>query len=904
MTISGTFKDYQNRTCQVTFTSPMAGTNIVIGDSIVKFAGDPVTIEETNDDNFNTIIRKSAQVNLVTKEYLGNYLFGNNSRSISVVITVSGNTVFNGYVDPNTFNQPYTTPLDEFTINCIDKLSTLEYYNYKNANVNNYDVIKHGADNVTFRSILNDALSGLTFDNIYYDRSVGVSSGRTNQIFDDLIISELKMMGESADDVWTRKETLHEILQYLNLHIKQEGNNLYIFNWKSIQNRTTSWRNLQTSSTVTLSTSAVTLSNTMHSDRNTSISIADVYNQICVKCDIDSQDTVVESPLDKSALTSLYSGKQLYMTEYISEGSGDRANDAINALVQGNPTTYEHASEVDWYIKAMSNPNWKFYIDGTNVMESLAEKSGNKYINQWKMAKYLKEHSCVPYIFQFGSVDRSPSANDNSPTSKIDMKNYLYISVNGNEWDTTGQTAPTEETIYEHRNMCEFISNVAGGSFSPTDDDTINYLVFSGKLLLQPVVYESTSTYAARGNHFEEVRTNGVYKTEGGTHNAKAPLYDMTPTEYENLPYLAKSNLAKSENNDEGRYYSRKFYTLVNPTDKKDDYPSAYLTDGTSGVQPWTKDKSAHGYQYQYSAKGESGDLFSKLPILECELIIGDKRLIETNIDMYGNSTFEWVPLGEEPSGITTFSLGVNPKINDYIIGQEYDIQNTIDYTMNVDAEGTAIPIKKSDNVSGAVMFRILGLINLTWDNVTRRHPSFWRHTQWSNSTHGILAHCENVIIQDFECKVYSNNALNETSTDNDLIYMSDETNEYINKKDDITFKYITQLSSAECLEKGIPQSVNLNSVINGRTNLPLTGIWFRHETDSAYKTAKPEEHYVNQYYLEYAQPKIMMQTQLHSDICNWRRTYTSVPLSKSFYVLNKSDNLRECTSNLTLKEI
>ena len=912
MTISGTFKDYQNRTCQVTFTSPMANTNITIGDDIVKFSRDPVTIDETNDDNFNTIIRKSAQVNLVTKEYLGKYLFGNNSRSISVVIQVSGNTIFNGYVDPNTFNQPYTTPLDEFTINCIDKLSTLEYYNYKNANVNNYDVIKHGANNVTFKSILDDALSGLTFDNIYYDRSVGVSSGRTNQVFDDLIISELKMMGESADDVWTRKETLHEILQYLNLHIKQEGNNLYIFNWKSIQNRTTSWRNLQSSSTVTLSTSAVTLSNTMHSDRNTSISIADVYNQISVKCDIDSQDTVVESPLDKSALTSLYSGKQLYMTEYISEGSGDRANDAINALVQGNPTTYSGASEVDWYIKAMSNPNWKFYIDGTNVMESLAEKSGNKYINQWKMAKYLKEHSCVPYIFQFGSVDRSPSANDNSPTSKVDMKNYLYISVNGNEWDTTGQTAPTEATIYEHRNMCEFISNVAGGSFSPTDDETTNYLVFSGKLLLQPIVYESTTAYAARGNHFEEVRTNGVYKTEGGTHNAKAPLYDMTPTEYENLPYLAKSNLAKSENNDEGRYYSRKFYTLVNPTDKKDDYPSAYLTDGTCGVQPWAKDKSAHGYQYNYTKNWDSSDQYSKLPILECELIIGNKRLIETNIDLYGNSTFQWVTLGEEPTEtydgvtypITTFTLGVNPKIGDYIIGQEYDIQNTIDYTMNIDAEGTAIPIKKTDNVSGAVMFRILGLINLTWEQITRRHPSFWLHTRWDSNTHGILAHCENVIIQDFECKVYSDNALNETSTDNDLIYMSDETNEYINKKDDITFKYITQLSSAECLEKGIPQSVNLNSVINGRTNLPLTGIWFRHETDSAHKTAKAEEHYVNQYYLEYAQPKIIMETQLHSDVCNWRRTYTSVPLSKSFYVLNKSDNIRECTSNLTLKEI
>lgn len=48
---------------------------------------------------------------------------------------------------------------------------------------------------------------------------------------------------------------------------------------------------------------------------------------------------------------------------------------------------------------------------------------------------------------------------------------------------------------------------------------------------------------------------------------------------------------------------------------------------------------------------------------------------------------------------------------------------------MNLDAKGTAIPIKKSDALSGAVVFRILGPVNLTWNDITRRHPSFWRHT-------------------------------------------------------------------------------------------------------------------------------------------------------------------------------
>lgn len=899
MIIKGKFKDYKNRDCEVIITTDgNVGQTVTIGGNIVKFAANPVEINETLDDTFETIIRKSATINLVTKQYLGNLLFANNARSTDVEITVDDEIVFSGYVDPNTYNQPFTAPLDEFEINCIDKLSTLQYYNYKNATPNNFASIKEAANNVTFKSLLDDALNGLEFEEILYDKSKGLTSSSLTSVFNDITVSELKIIGDEIDDIWTKEQVLNEVLKYLNLHVKQEGNTLYIFDWQTIKQKKTSWLNLNTNTNKTISASTVALKNTMHSDRNTSISIDDVYNQIVLTCDVDEQSTVVESPLEKDTITSLYNGKQLYMTEYISEGSGDSARDAFQHLVRGEATTYEHAKEIDWYMQAMTNPNWKFYYDSTNIIESLSERSGNKYINQWKLAKYLKEHSCVPYIFRFGSVEHQASATDNSPTSKIDMKDYLYISVNGNENDTESGHTPSDNTIYQHRNMCEFIGNQAGGSFSPTDDSTINYLVFSGKILLQPITYESGHDVADRNNNYEIIRVNGAHKSEGKT--AQVPHYDSTSW----IP----NNLVKSMNNSEGRYYTRKFYNIVNPND-----PTKPYSTGTAPyLQPWTKDKSAAGYEYNYSAAGDGTDKFSKLPILECELIIGNKRLIETNIDEYGNSTFEWVELGHEPTEtidgvtytITTFSLGVNPKIGDKIIGTEFDIQNTIDYTMNLDAEGTAIPITKDDKVSGSVIFRILGVINLTWDNITRRHPSFWRHTKWSSNTKFVLAHTENIIIEDFECKVMTDNGKNETFGDSDLIYMSDETDNYINKKDDIDFKFITQLSSQECLEKGLPQSVNLNSVINTNTELPLTGIYNTFETDASYKTAKAEEHYVNQYYLEYCQPKIKMETQLHSEHCKWNNIYSSSVLSKNFFVLSKSDNLRECTSNIILKEI
>ena len=81
---------------------------------------------------------------------------------------------------------------------------------------------------------------------------------------------------------------------------------------------------------------------------------------------------------------------------------------------------------------------------------------------------------------------------------------------------------------------------------------------------------------------------------------------------------------------------------------------------------------------------------------------------------------------------------------------------------MNLDAKGTAIPIKKSDALSGAVVFRILGPVNLTWNDITRRHPSFWRHTKWYNNTkflHNNSIACANSFYNEEVSKLHPKNS-------------------------------------------------------------------------------------------------------------------------------------------------
>lgn len=932
--LHGEFKNLNNTTYSVHIISNNDTTEeIIIGENGIYFSSDPVSIDMEVEDTFQHIIMQSATINFVTENYIGTKLFANNARDVKVTIMndTTHQCVFSGYVEPNTFTQPFNLDYDEFSINCTDALATLQYYNYKDITLSNYNSVKSYASNTSFYDIIQNIFNNIleTGADVYYDGSKGLDASSLDDLFYDLGVSELNMIGETFDDVWTAQQTLEEILRYLNLHIIQQGKDYFIFDWATI--KTTGikqFKGLFNGGTKTYSSSITPITGNMHTSSDTNITVTDVYNQIQINCDLNELEDIITSPLDSDSLTSSFSNKQPYMTEYSSEGSGNTANDAFNDVIHGGTTNYKEFRTFEWFLQVMDNPNWKLYVfddDGTNKRElkTLYEQdSTGIYKNQLNIPKYLRTHKLIPAIFRMGYVEKKSNSQDNSLINKITTNDYLYISINGNELDYqpnqtiadkhiwSDSNITPEDIIRNHSGIIEYQSSTGGVSLSPVDANTTNYLVFSGKLVLQPITYESSTNVAKRKNSFYDIVSGNAPRTEGV--DARVPNYNTS-----NNTIVLSNNLVKSDNNGEGRYYSRKFYTgeypkdIINPN-------TDYLKDGTPSLQPWTKDKSAHGYKYEYTAAGDGTDKYSKLPILECELIIGDKRCVETNMDEYGNSEFIWVDVNSgvqetyvDDEGHTqtylkqTFSLGVNPKIDDYIIGDEFDLQNTIDYTMGVDTNGTAIPIKMEDHISGPITFRILGPINLLWNQITRRHPTFFRHTKWTQNNRCILAHTENIIIKDFECKIYSDNGNNEITQDNDLIYISDENTQYLNKKDDIDFSFVTQLTSEERFEKGIETSIIINNIINMSEQLPLSKLYNNvANTADINKLSKAEEHYIAQYYREYSQPKILLEMDLDSRNVNFYSLYKSNPLNKNFFVQSFGNNLMYDSSHVILKEI
>lgn len=897
MYIHGSFLSQQSDTITVHIVTGNDRTQTIeIGTekADVYFSGDPAEIENEVNDTFDVLLRNSAKIRLLCGNLIKD-LFSTSCRDAVVNIYKNDTCIFAGFIEPQTLSQPYNDRWDELELNCIDALSALQYSKYKNVGALGviYAFVKAEAAQRSFYDIATEVLQGVTEgldilgnQNIkfWYDGSKAVDAQTANryQVFKQLSISDLLFLGDDESDVWQQDGVLEELLKYLNLHIVQDGFNFYIFSWESVKATPDKiiWHDIVANSTKTTAQQAVTIALANVADCDTTISIGDVYNQLLLTAKVEDIESVIESPLDDDLLVSPYINKQKYLTEYSSDGEGKTAYNAFYAMTHDQKTTYGAGAITDWYVQVMRNKQWTFPMKGNTDID-IVDYFGSEGTNQHALPDWLGQAPGAA-IMALGSVKMNTANDDNSPTSKVNMTNYLAVSVNGNGIDNDeNKTYPSVADIQKNIPYAVYTGNKAGGVFSPSDDKTTNYIVLSGKVILNPIMRQ-TNTYTKLHNK----------EWHGG------------------LPIGLKENeiyvwhqTVPSRNNGDGRYYTRQYWQAETP-----DKEVSWHEGADSGFYPYTGE-GPEEYEFKYSAVGDSTDTISKVAVLACMLVIGDKCVVETGTE--GQTTdFVWQKYKERSECQSDdeyyqqcFTIGFDPKIGDKLVGTEFSIQNNIDYKMGIDAEGIAIPITKGDKISGQVRFMILGPVNATWDVITRRHPTFFRHTKWSSSSVPLLAHVSSILIKSFEVKVYSDNGLiSNGNDDNDIIYMSDTKETFVNKKDDLEFKINSALTATECAQLGVSNTVKLSTPLNISTGDGVLEVYDRNGNVKA----KPEQIYVDSYYTEYHKPRIVMEQKLRDidNVVSLFNHYRHEALGKEFFVQGIGRNLIEGRADLTLKEI
>lgn len=897
MYIHGSFLSQQSDTITVHIVTGNDRTQTIeIGTekADVYFSEDPAEIENEVNDTFDVLLRNSAKIRLLCGNLITN-LFSTSCRDAVVNIYKNDTCIFAGFIEPQTLSQPYNNRWDELELNCIDALSALQYSKYKNVGALGviYAFVKAEAAQRSFYDIATEILKGVTGEldilgnqniKFWYDGSKAVDAQTANryQVFKQLSISDLLFLGDDESDVWQQDEVLEELLKYLNLHIVQDGFNFYIFSWESVKAAPDKiiWHDIIANSTKTTAQQAVTIALANVADCDTTISIGDVYNQLLLTAKVEDIESVIESPLDDDLLVSPYINKQKYLTEYSSDGEGKTAYNAFYAMTHNQKTTYGAGAITDWYVQVMRNKQWTFPMKGNTDID-IVDYFGSEGTNQHALPDWLGQAPGAA-IMALGSVKMNTANDDNSPTSKVNMTNYLAVSVNGNGIDNDeNKTYPSVADIQKNIPYAVYTGNKAGGVFSPSDEKTTNYIVLSGKVILNPIMRQ-TNTYTNLHNK----------EWHGG------------------LPMGLKENeiyvwhqTVPSRNNGDGRYYTRQYWQAETP-----DKEVSWHEGADSGFYPYTGE-GPEEYEFKYSAVGDSTDTISKVAVLACMLVIGDKCVVETGTD--GQTTdFVWQKYKERSECQSDdeyyqqcFTIGFDPKIGDKLVGTEFSIQNNIDYKIGIDAEGIAIPITKGDKISGQVRFMILGPVNATWDVITRRHPTFFRHTKWSSSSVPLLAHVSSILIKSFEVKVYSDNGLiSNGNDDNDIIYMSDTKETFVNKKDDLEFKINSALTATECAQLGVSNTVKLSTPLNISTGDGVLEVYDRNGNVKA----KPEQIYVDSYYTEYHKPRIVMEQKLRDidNVVSLFNHYRHEALGKEFFVQGIGRNLIEGRADLTLKEI
>lgn len=935
----GEFVTVGGKVCSVEIvTNGDKGETKEIGaDGLYFCAEDPVRIDSGVNNTFDVLLPHSATVRLLSESYIAD-LFCTSALYAKVNVRVDDECVFAGYVEPMTYSQPYNEVLDELELNCVDALSALQYCNYKEiAQGASYREAKRDAKQRTFIEYLWEGMqmtaAGLDLSGaasnpqIYYDCSKAVSADdEAYNVLAHLSVSDLLFLGDEMDDTWTYKEIIEEVLRYLNLHIVQVGLRFYIFDWATIRSTAgVKWLRLMAIVASgedvpgeTIAPAEVTLRNEVAGGTDAQLTVGEVFNRLELTANVTSVESLVVSPLDDEYLSNAFNGKQKYLTEYSSDGEGESAYKAFRAMVQGTETSYDAAVQTDWYVQVKDNSAWQFA--GGGVKDFYGKyASGNK--NQHAMLNAMVDDMSAA-IVAVGSVENKKSEDDNSLVSSIEMTNCLFITTNGNAIGTSEKSGdgvtggdgdlygdsedtyyPNDEDILDAIPMATYTGGTTGGVLSPTDSDTKNYIVISGKLILNPVMWR-TDNMACLVKRFGG---ESITQEESDSSLSYERSRNYTPYWHYTMP---------SRNNGDGRYYAQEFWQAATPRTKAtiDRTHKFGLTPFTGAGPEW--------YKYDYAQVGDTGDTISKVPVLCCMLIVGSKCVVEEYVDdaeyitagTGKKSKFVWKDYKERSACADdaeyyaqSFTVGFDPRKQQKLVGTEFSIQNTIDYTMGVEATGTAIPIEKSDHISGKVQFMILGPVNLIWNKVVRRHPSFWRHTSWSESSVPLMAHCSSIIIKEFEIKVYSDNGLETSGEDNDYVYYSDTDETYYNKKDDLEFKITSGLTSAEAVEMGVENKVALSTPSDTRSGDAVVAVYDARQD----VTAKAEQLYVDAYYSEYHQPKVELTQKVElgdalgvdaADL--WHTLFTHPAISKTFYVEGVSLYVKDDCAELKLKEL
>lgn len=282
----------------------------------ITLAGEsPVVVSYTDSNRLYDPLRTSTcTVRVVSTQYLMN-LYTGKAQGAQVILKNEDDDRIEwcGFLQPNLYNQGYSSEIEEIEFEASDCLSSLQYLKYE-------DYYSNGRMSVPFSYAIGDIMEKCKLIKSYYITKKQYNDNiETKDLkFNSFFISEHNFFSEE-DEPWTLQEVLEETCKFFGYVCYQWGDCVYFIDYdqftgdkKMLGYRYDKDNNWNKATYVNITTTSNQIKADNYRDTGADMSLDDVFNKVTVNCNYYDVEEVIPDLFDDELLTNRIDGDGFY----------------------------------------------------------------------------------------------------------------------------------------------------------------------------------------------------------------------------------------------------------------------------------------------------------------------------------------------------------------------------------------------------------------------------------------------------------------------------------------------------------------------------------------------------------------------------------------------------------------
>lgn len=245
----------------------------------IKLSGSPVVLTQKSDGLFSEIKPVGCTIEILT-ECVYEDMYANGIHDVEVIILMGEKVIFEGYLTPYVYDQPFAHSFDTLQLEAVSKLSTLKDIDYR--------IIGSEIGIVSFKDLIWHLLvegAGYNDDLIAVKYKLGV-----NERLSSFKISEANFFdNDDSKTPWKMSEVLENICKYLTVSCIEHENNIYLVDYQWVAKTNTSTVNyfnkqwfddVSTTEGINGGLLVNNITKDHHISNDATISYDDIYNKV------------------------------------------------------------------------------------------------------------------------------------------------------------------------------------------------------------------------------------------------------------------------------------------------------------------------------------------------------------------------------------------------------------------------------------------------------------------------------------------------------------------------------------------------------------------------------------------------------------------------------------------------